>query len=1444
MSPRPAASRGLAAAKAKALDGRAQHQEWLELTEVSGPFLTMPVLLGTWPQLDAVEREQRNRLRARHADWQTDMVAGRDEWVAYVLRDLLEWGDALELRQGEDDDLALDLFTVDVPEHGARLRADFALVEPGGGALGAEPDAAAAAKRVPLIGMVVPTGTVPTARAAWGGEWSATPADRLARLCRHHGIPLGLVTDGRWWCLVWAPVGGVTTTALFDTVGWNEAAERNVVRAWISLLRRRRFFEYEAAETLEGLLKKSLEAGEEVTDALGVQVRQAVELLVDAIGRADARAMERGAVGLHAEDVSAQEVYRAAVAVMMRVVFLLFAEERGLLPASSQVYAESYSAGRLCADLEARALAEGEGALEHTTAAWHRLIALFHAVYGGVKHPELELPAYDGSIFDPTKYPWLEQGSPLLAIDDRTVLHMLQSVQYVQIGRGKTKERRRLTFRALDVEQIGYVYEGLLSYDGKRAVDTVVGLIGPVGLEHEVPLRELESMAASCRDVTALAKKISEAYKEPKPGIGAAGKIEKLLAPLAGEAVDEAKRLLYAACRDRALVERLLPFFGIIRRDLRDLPVVMPAGALYVTQSSLRKNTGTHYTPRRLAEEVVTHALEPLVYRVGPLQTAKTEDWVHKTAEEILDLKVADIAMGSGAFLVAACRYLADRLIDAWVREKRQDAIDFRSGRVVDTVTAVDAESDPIVVKARREIIEHCLYGVDINPAAVEMAKLSLWLVSMDPTQPFTFLDDRLVAGDSLLGITSLDQLKAVHLDIAKGDLIGSAADTERLVEEAAQARHAITEIKGKDLSALAEKRKLLEGVRKHTARLQLIGDLIAGAALATCASGRVEWYAPNSGDRVRDLFPLAAGAAKALGLGDVDEETAEVARAHRLALEWLTSELPDGGLERRPVHWPLEFPEVFQERGGFDAVIGNPPFLGGKKLTGAMGEAYREYMVDYLAAGMRGNADLVAYFELRAHELLNENGQSGLIATNTLAQGDTREVGLDQLEAAGVEIRRAVKSAPWPSNSAVLEYCAVWTSKSASLNGAEWIIGRDVVHHGISTSLNPKTREASWAEVLDGSSGKSFQGAIILGLGFTLSESEARAWIAEDPSCKDVLFPYLNGQDVNSSPAHKSDRWVINFHDWPEARARNYARPFARIESDVKPERQRRNSNGAFQLRKPLPQRYWHYADKRPALTTAINRLDRCVVIARVSKVVMPVLVSTGQVFSEATVVFASDDLGMLALLSSAAHYWWTIDRASTLETRIRYTPTDVFETLVRPPLTSDLRVAGSKLDSFRRELMLRRDMGLTATYNLVYDPDCNDGDIVELRAIHEEIDRATIAAYGWYDLLDPTGATRPADPTHETFPLDHGFHETDQGTRYTIGLLARTEIIDRLRRLNHQAYADEVFLGLHKKPNLRPDLPSPSAEARRRKAERPRVSGAPGFGDDGLFPPEGALF
>ncbi|MFF4232869.1 Eco57I restriction-modification methylase domain-containing protein [Streptomyces sp. NPDC001820] len=1439
--PRRTTSRGVAAAKAQAADGRRQHQEWLDLTEVSGPFLTMPVLLRAWPQLDTLEKDERARLRARHADWQTDTTAGRDEWVAYVLSRLLGWNDALTLRVGESEHHGLDRLTLRVPEHNTEVCPDFALVDPGTD-LAAEPSTEAAAKRVRLLGMTVPAGTAPTARAGGGGDWAAAPADRVARLLRHHGVPLGLVTDGRWWCLVWAPLGGVTTTAVFDSIGWNEAAERNVVRAFASLLRRRRFFEYDEAETLVGLLKASLAAGEDVTEALGIQVRQAVELLVDAIGRADVRAVEHGAPGLHASGVGANAVYRGAVAVMMRIVFLLFAEERGLLPADNEVYARSYSARFLRDELKARADEEGETSLEHTTSAWHRLIALFHAVYGGVDHPGsgFHLPAYDGSIFDPDTYPWLERTTPLLPIDDRTVLHMLQAVQEVRVGKGKDREVRTLSFRALDVEQIGYVYEGLLSFDGRRATEHMVGLIGPEGLEHEVPLRELESLAAkSGTSVTALAKAIHEKWKDPKPP-ATAGQLEKKLAPPAAEDAAEARRRLNAVTKAPALTERLLPFVGILRDDLRGLPTVIPNGALYVTESSLRKNTGTHYTPRFLAEEVVLHALEPLVYEPGPLQTADTGEWRLKSSEQILDLKVADIAVGSAAFLVAACRYLGDRLIEAWESEGRADAMTYRAGRAVDTVTAADAEQDPVVVEARRQIIEHCLYGVDINPMAVEMAKLSLWLVSMDPERPFTFLDDRLVVGDSLLGVHSMEQIQAVHLKPRQqSDIL--AEQTRQLVDQLTHERLAITAIKGVDLLALQTKRARLAEVNRHSKRLRLVGDLIAGAALATCASGRVEWYAEDGGERVRDLFPQAAWIVQRIVEDGVEDDSEVVREARATAEEWLAAELPEGALERRPVHWPLVFPEVFSLRGGFDAVVGNPPFLGGTKISGALGKAYQQSLGEFIAKTNGNRCDLVGYFLLRAHEVSNSNSQAGLVATNTISQGDTREVGLDQLIRAGVTIRRANKSAPWPSKTAVLEYSAVWISKPGVASDAACVLDGLVVPPGISSSLNPASRSTACVERLSGNAGLSFSGVKITSLGFTLPPSDARSWVAQDARYSDVVFPYLGGQEVNTHPAHDTDRWIINFRDWSLERAKQYPKAFEKVLRDVKPDCESKDSN----TYPGLMERWWQYWRSRNELMQALSSLEKCVVIARVSKVVMPVMLPTKQIFSEQLVVVTSADPAPYAVLSSSVHYWWALDRSSTMKGDLRYSATDILETLVLPPLTVRLREVGTHLDAYRRDLMLARNMGLTDTYNMVHRPDCHDEDIAELRRVHEAIDKATVEAYGWYDLLDDSGQTPPADPTHERFPLDHGFHETDQGTRYTIGLLARTEIIDRLRQLNHQAYADEVHLDLHKYSEKKarekhPDMPPPSPEAIRKRKEQLAARGGSDFGEGA----EGALF
>lgn len=242
------------------------------------------------------------------------------------------------------------------------------------------------------------------------------------------------------------------------------------------------------------------------------------------------------------------------------------------------------------------------------------------------------------------------------------------------------------------------------------------------------------------------------------------------------------------------------------------------------------------------------------------------------------------------------------------------------------------------------------------------------------------------------------------------------------------------------------------------------------------------------------------------------------------------------------------------------------------------------------------------------------------------------------------------------------------------------------------------------------------------------------------------MLFPYLNGEDLNSRPDCSASRWVIDFNARSVEEAATFRLPFARVEAAVKPERLKVN-------RKVHRERWWQYGDKRPALRKAMASLHEVLVIALVSKTVLPVRVPTGQVFSHMLGVFATDSFADQAVLSSSLHQTWAVMYGSTLETRVRYTPSDVFETYPRPEPSAWLDAIGRTLDTDRREIMLRRQLGLTKLYNLVNDPDITesaDPDVARMRAVHVELDPAVMAAYGWNDV-----------------PLDHGLHTYRQMQR-----------------------------------------------------------------------------
>ena len=1375
-----------------------QHEDWLNLADAEAPWFSLPVLKRVLPNgLDPTPPEVRAEHKARwygHADASSARLAqDRSDYLDWLLQDVLGWradyltGGELPARLAG----GVTRHDVTIAPSGAYQPAATAPVGLFEELAAADTPGDSPAGGARLLVFCLPAGTDPRTRPA-GDTWPATWVQRSALSCRHHRVPLALVTDGDHLTLVHAPQGGAT--------GWGTwrasefATEPVLLDSFRTMLHSRRFTGAAERDTPEALLVESAGSQAEVTDQLGTQVRRATELLVNAISRAD-----RARGGALLTGVAPHEVYEAAVTVMMRTVFLLVAEENDLLPVDNRHYQDLYAVRTLRESLQQERF-ENPEVLENRTAAWHRLLATSRAVHSGVHHDELSVPAYGGDLFDPDRFAFLEgrtadgtwhttTGTPI-AVTDLDVLAILEALLVLRFHSSGGIDTRRLSYRHVDVEQIGHIYERLLDHDAVTAEHVVLGLRGKPGEEPEIALPDLEAKKIDGDDALVAWLTNTDAKKAGRR-VDTKNQVEKLLA----KPVDPSlrARLIQACQGDQTLAARIEPFANLVRLDLRDRPLVFLQGAVYVTETGSRRDSGTAYTTKELADEVAEHALASLCYSPGPQDTPDTNQWRIRSSADIVDLKVCDPAVGSGTILVAACRYLADRLIEAWRAE--------RDPRGAETATAAD---DPnrldVVIEARRLVAEHCCYGADRNPMAVEMAKLSMWLTTVARNRPFTFLDHALKAGDSLLGIWNLDQLRHLHYDAATGRAretpipgFSPGGDAlravERLVGQALEMRremHSIETIRPADVE---RKQKLHADSEKRLAILTTIADVVAGAALST-AGERDPTTALTAG--------VEADAEVIVGLVDALEtpdEAEALQRADDRARRRLDAGRPDGAPSRHPLHWPIAFPEVFDARDrkhGFDAMVGNPPFVGGQKITGATGTDYRNHLIAWIAGGTKGSADLVAYFFLNATKTAKS---LGLLATNTIAQGDTSEVGLAQIIDTGWKIHRAISSTTWPGE-ATLEIAKVWAT-AHPWSGQHVLDGRPVA--GIDEMLYPLSRSLWRKQRLAENTDKSFIGSYVLGTeGFTMSPEEAQALIDKDPNNADVLRPYLGGKDLNQSPTQTAPRWIINFFDWPEEKARKYPDCFSIVEEEVKPMRQERKANGEFKKRKARAERYWMYAETTPKLYRTIALLESVLVITLHSKSVQPCFVPASQVFSHGLGIFAYDDDFHLGVLTSGFHYRWAVRHGSTLETRVRYTPSDVFETFAQPLHSDVVASAGSVLDARRSKLMVERGLGLTGVYNLVHDPaERSDERIQQLRDLHVRLDLAVRDAYGWSDL-----------------GLGHGFHDVrGQGVRFTFSPEAGDEALDRLLELNKERYDAEVAAGLHKlakKPKARKASPA----------------------------------
>lgn len=1315
------------------------HRAWLQLVDTEGPFLAIPPLKRVWPQgMPALSDDRKAALvdarKAFEAAWErfdrtpdNDTVldsyrVARDRWVETVLRDVAGWAESLSWGGVPGVQAQSPNRAVTVTAHATLNGVD---------GIGA------------LVHVVDPTDSL---RQTPNDLWAATPVDRTEALLRENKVQLGIVTDGRWWGLVCAQEDAMAASGIVDALTWIE--EPRTRDAFLALIGRQHIIGGDPTERIPVLFEESVAAAEEITEALGAQVRSAVELLIQSFSESAADAQRRGLPD--PLPVRTHDTYEAAVTVMMRVVFLLFAEERGLLP-TGELFDQGYGIARELDRLIARETQESEEALDSTSLTWHRLLATSRALFSGASFESLRMPAYGGSIFDAVRDNFLtavnEQGTLTVTVSDRVMLHVLRSVQIADI-RG---EARRISFRDIDVEQIGYIYEGLLGYTAKKVDQAYVGLKGAPGAEPEIPLATLEALAGADPDPMRLAVAIRVWVEQDQPSAKAASAAALAKALTADVDPSVVSALTQTVGDDPDLRDGVYPWLGLIRLDLRRRPFVVLPGGLMVKETPSRKNAGAHYTPKSLAEDVVLHALQPLCYSPGPHQTADESAWELKSSDALLDLRVADIACGSGAFLVAAARYLADRLVEAWIAE--DPANTFR---------------EDLHTRAIRQVVANSLYGADINDMAVEMCKLSLWLVSLDRDLPFSFVDDKIFLGNSLLGLTSLKQLKNLHIDESKISRFVFAdefdIDVNGIVQRATELRRLLaTPIDDHDpaRSGNTKKRQLSE-LNQVTADLRHLADAVVAAGLS--AGGRPSKALDEAYDKLRVAAKRAQQGSPTF--------------LHEVIQQGLTPTVPTDYELWHPLHWVLEAPDVMVDHGGFDAVIGNPPFLGGTKITPAMGSNVRAWIVSQLAADVAGKVDLVAYFIMRAVQLLAPVGTIGLIATNTVAQGATRASSLDLLASRDFTLTRAIRSMFWPTGGPNLAISVVWGTRAVVAKDAARVLDRERVEH-ISSLLEPSLGDTKTPARLSANPAAANLGCKLRGQGFLVPAAEARQWLLEEPGLHDVLRLHLSGTDLTSHPEVTSDKYVIDFGDMSATQAREYGRAWEHVKRHVYPERAEAKMKG-------LRERWWQFESKALDMRASIAGLDWFVAIPEVSKLMMPVVVASGPVCNHKVVVVGTDDPAMFGVLSSSAHWLWAVTHGGTLEDRPSYSPSACFRTFPFPTLTDRVRGLAASLIRTRAATQVELRVGLTNLYNIVNDPNISDGSnpaIARLRAIHAELDQAVMDAYEWSDIR-----------------LDPGFHTYRQMRRWTVSPIARTEILGRLLEENHKRAAAEGPLGQRK--------------------------------------------
>ena len=1301
------------------------HLQWIGFVQPTGLVVSAPALVQAGVIMQRNDSQAQRTLleyTRGHGTTPEAMVAQPPHFRAFAST-VLGWTFRPSGYAGADDEPVPSDLEVALPDSESVLRPDFAVrAEPARSQLTAvaQDGDQSGSGRSPwqLLVLVCEPGDDLDGATPGARNVENSPHGRLERLLRATGVPAGLLFNGSILRLVSAPRGESSGWLDFRLADMELTAGRPIAAAMRELLGETRLLAMPRHQRLAALLENSRKYQNEVSERLAEQVLHCLYELLR--GFQAAHDASRGRLLESPLDSNPDEVYRGLLTVVLRLVFLLYAEERDMLP-QDEVFLGGYSLSGLYDRLREDA-AQHPDTMDQRFGAYAQLLALFRMVHDGAKTGDSELPRRHGDLFDPDRYPFLEgrdgprqvgQRIDPPLVPDGTIYRVLEMLVLL--------DGERISYRALDVEHVGSVYETMMGF----RLETSEGLSTSIKSTKKYGAPTTISVEALLAETPARRARWLQ------------GQTDRTVTPKVSAELRDAESL-------EQLVAALDP---VIDKDAT--PDLVAKGAMVLQPSEERRRSGSHYTPRELTEPIVRTTLEPVIKRLRDDRSGPP------TPEQILDLKVCDPAMGSGAFLVEVCRQLGDALVDAW--------------RAHDAMPAIPHDEDEVMF-ARRLIAQRCIYGVDRNAKAVDLAKLSLWLVTLAKDHPLTFLDHSLRHGDSLVGLTR-NQIEAFHWKANAPEFQAGFEATEGRshVARASELRRRIRE--ADDSVPDWELRDLWNEANHETKAVRLLGDLAVAAFFGGSST--------KAREQLRDQYASAVAEGRAEEYGDWLQE-------RRHAEPPLVS-----------FHWEIEFTEVFdRENPGFDAFVGNPPFQGGRGISETQGDAYTAWLRT-LNPQSSGGADLVSHFFRRTFDLLRREGAFGLIATNTISQGDTRSSGLRWIcENEGV-IYHARTRYQWPGMAAVVvSVVHVWKGRFRSPR---------ILDGNPSNSITAFLFHAGGNEDparLVGNAGKSFQGSIVLGMGFTFDDTgksgvatpveDMVRLVAQDPRNREVIFPYIGGEEVNVSPSQAHHRFAINFGERTEEECKDgWPELMTVVEMKVKPDRVNKDA-------KKYPRmvnEWWKYWNPRIDLHSAITGLDRILAInCGATPHVALAFLPTGTVFAHTLAVFPFDTHAAFCALQTRPHEIWARFFGSTLEDRLRYTPSDCFETFPFPvgwETDPALEAVGEDYYEYRAALMVRNNEGLTKTYNRFHDPYEDDPEIVKLRELHAAMDRAVLDAYGWSDVS-----------TDCEFLLDYEIDEETWGRRkkpyrYRWPNEVRDDVLARLLELNAQRAAEEARAG-----------------------------------------------